>query len=158
MADEGLTPENIASFFEDKPPPSWGSPEWKWGYADGAAHDVAARVREELAMKHRRSALLSYADMGAVDFFDLKMVLALTCQRARNLGYDVPDGRWESLMNEMAAADFETEGMIDQEKLAAAVNKRLPTPVEGVDIDGNPNPAFVVAEALRQLEFVQNGL
>ena len=74
MADEGLTPENIASFFEDKPPPSWGSPEWKWGYADGAAHDVAARVREELAMKHRRSALLSYADMGAVDFFDLKMV------------------------------------------------------------------------------------
>ena len=69
MADEGLTPENIASFFEDKPPPSWGSPEWKWGYADGAAHDVAARVREELAMKHRRSALLSYADMGAVDFF-----------------------------------------------------------------------------------------
>lgn len=155
----GDTPPDIASFFEDKPPPSWGSPEWRWGYADGEAHIVAARVREELSKPHRRAALLSYARMGAVDFFDLKMALALACQRARNLGYDAPDGRWEALMEEMANADFEDGGLIDQEKLAAAINKRLPEPIEGaLDIDGNPNAAFVVAAALEQLDFVAKGL
>ena len=31
---------NLDDLFNDKPPPSWGSPEWRWGYADGAAHEV----------------------------------------------------------------------------------------------------------------------
>ena len=150
---------DVASFFEDKPPPSWGSPEWKWGYADGAAHDVAARVRDEFSKPHRRSALLSFAKMGAVDFFDLKMVLALACQKARNQGYDAADGRWESLMDEMANADFEKDHMIDQEKLAAAINTRLPEPIlDPKDIDGGPNPAAVVAAALEQLDFVDKGI
>ena len=147
---------DLASLFEDKPPPSWGSEDWRWGYADGEAHTVAVRVREELDRPHRRATMLSYARMGAVDFFDLKMALALKCQRARNLGYDAPDGRWEALMEEMAAAKFETDGMIDQHKLAAACNERLPKAVDAATTE--ENPATAVAEALDHLSFVEKGL
>lgn len=62
-----------SAFFEEEKPITWASPEWQWGSASGEAHTVAARVREELGMPHRRSALISYAKMAAVDFFDLKM-------------------------------------------------------------------------------------
>ena len=155
---EGDALPDIASFFEDKPPPSWGSPEWMWGSAEGEAHVAAARVREELSKPHRRAAMLSYARMGAVDFFDLKMALALTCEKAANEGYDTEDGQWKALLGEIEAAEYEEGGMIDQEKLAAAVNTRLPAPVSGVDIDGNPNPALVIAEALDRLGFVDKGL
>ena len=147
---------DLASLFEDKPPPSWGSDEWKWGYADGEAHNVAMRVRDELDRPHRRATMLSYARMGAVDFFDLKMALALKCQRARNLGYDDPDGRWEGLMEEMAAAKFEDKGMIDQLKLAQACNERLPKAVDAASTE--ENPAMAVAAALDHLGFVEKGL
>ena len=97
--------------------------------------------------------------------FDVKMVLALSCQRARNLGYDEPDGRWESLMDEMAAGIFEDDHMIDREKLANAVNKRLASPVEWKQVheyDGAKElvdiPTRPIAAALEQLEFVKNGL
>ena len=149
-----------ASYFAQEEPITWGSPEWKWGSPDGEAHVVAARVREDFARPHRRSALVSYAKSGSVDFFDLKMVLALSCQRARNMGYDAPDGRWEKLMEEMAACEYEEENMITQEKLADAVNKLLPAPVEPypTNPDGIPNPAGILAAALVELEFVKNGL
>ncbi len=109
-------------------------------------------MREQFAKKHRRTSMLAWARDGAVDFVDLKLALALSCQRARNLGYDEADGRWESLMEEMAACKYEHEGIIDQEKLAAACNKRLPAPVDA------ETPAAVVAEALAHLGFVQKGL
>ena len=143
---------DLEGLFSEKPPPSWGSPEWQWGSADGAAHEAAMKVRERFEKKHRRTSMLAWARDGAVDFFDLKLALALSCQRARNLGYDEADGRWESLMEECAACEYEHEGLIDQEKLAAACNKRLPTPVDA------DNPAAVIAEALDHLGFVQNGL
>jgi len=151
--------EGMPNPFAEEPPPSWGSPEWSWGSADGEAHTVAARVRDELGKRHRRTALLSYAKMGAVDFFDLKMALALKCQKARNEGYDAPDGRWEQLMDAMAACEFEEDNLIDQQKLADAVNTRLASgPIEAIDIDGSPNPAGIIAAALEELDFVEKGL
>ena len=69
------------------------------------------------------------------------------------------DGMWASLEAEMAAAAFETDHMIDQQKLADAVNERLATPIlNPVDPDGAPNPAGTVAGALVELEFVARGL
>ena len=157
--------DGAASLFEEPPPITWASEGWNWGSADGEAHNVAARVREDFAKPHRRSALISYCKTGSVDMFDVKMVLALSCQRARNLGYDEPDGRWESLMDEMAAGIFEDDHMIDREKLADAVNKRLPSPVEWKQVheyDGAKElvdiPTRPIAAALEQLEFVKNGL
>jgi len=156
----------MASYFATEEPITWGSPGWKWGSADGEAHEVAARVREDYARPHRRSALVSYAKSGSVDFFDLKMVLALSCQRARNMGYDEADGRWEKLMDRMGAGEFEEENLILQEKLAEAVNQLLPTPVapypmRPAGLDGDEmerNPAGIVGAALDHLDFVKNGL
>jgi len=140
---------DLEALFTDEPPPSWASPEWKWGYADGEAHNVAMRVRGEYSKPHRRSALLSYARLGSVDFLDLKMALALKCQRARNLGYDEADRRWESLMEELAACEFESGD--GDAKLKDAINKRLPTPVD-------THCAGTIAEALDHLGFFEKGL
>ena len=48
---------------EIAPPPSWGSPAWKWGRGDGAAHEVAKRVRADFAKRHRRSSFLFWQDL-----------------------------------------------------------------------------------------------
>lgn len=154
MDDDGDTLPGI--FTDEPPPPSWGSPEWKWGSADGAAHDEAMRVREEFSKPHRRSILLTYSESGSADLVDLKMALALACQNARNGGYDEADGRWEALMEEMAAAKYEEEHMIKLPELAEACNSRLTEPLDGERVKETPTAA--IAAALRQLDFVKKGL
>ena len=154
------------SFLEEKPPPSWGSEGWNWGSANGAAHDKAAIVRAQFAKRHRRTSFMAWAKCGTVDAGDLKMALALSCQRARNLGYD-EDGKWESLMDEMAAAQYMDAKLefIDYPKLAGAVNERLPAPFTfdeflAAESEGTLEeyPVAVVARALEELDFVNNGL
>ena len=154
------------SFLEEKPPPSWGSEGWNWGSAKGAAHDKAAIVRAQFAKRHRRTSFMAWAKCGTVDAGDLKMALALSCQRARNLGYD-EGGKWESLMDEMAAAQYMDSKLefIDYPKLAGAVNERLPTPFTFDEFLASESegtleeyPVAVVARALEELGFVNNGL
>ena len=154
------------SFLEEKPPPSWGSEGWNWGSANGAAHDKAAIVRAQFAKRHRRTSFMAWAKCGTVDAGDLKMALALSCQRARNLGYD-ENGKWESLMDEMAAAQYMDSKLefIDYPKLAGAVNERLPTPFTFDEFLASESegtleeyPVAVVARALEELDFVNNGL
>ena len=154
------------SFLEEKPPPSWGSEGWNWGSANGAAHDKAAIVRAQFAKRHRRTSFMAWAKCGTVDAGDLKMALALSCQRARNLGYD-ENGKWESLMNEMAAAQYMDAKLefIDYPNLAGAVNERLPTPFTFDEFLASESegtleeyPVAVVARALEELDFVNNGL
>ena len=154
------------SFLEEKPPPSWGSEGWNWGSPVGAAHDKAAIVRAQFAKRHRRTSFMAWAKCGTVDAGDLKMALALSCQRARNLGYD-EGGKWESLMDEMAAAQYMDAKLefIDYPKLAGAVNERLPTPFTfdeflAAESEGTLEeyPVAVVARALEELDFVNNGL
>ena len=154
------------SFLEEKPPPSWGSEGWNWGSANGAAHDKAAIVRAQFAKRHRRTSFMAWAKCGTVDAGDLKMALALSCQRARNLGYD-ENGKWESLMDEMAAAQYMDAKLefIDYPKLAGAVNERLPEPFTfdqflASESEGTLEeyPVAVVARALEELDFVNNGL
>ena len=154
------------SFLEEKPPPSWGSEGWNWGSPVGAAHDKAAIVRAQFAKRHRRTSFMAWAKCGTVDAGDLKMALALSCQRARNLGYD-ENGKWESLMDEMAAAQYMDAKLefIDYPKLAGAVNERLPTPFTFDEFLASESegtleeyPVAVVARALEELDFVNNGL
>ena len=154
------------SFLEEKPPPSWGSEGWNWGSANGAAHDKAAIVRAQFAKRHRRTSFMAWAKCGTVDAGDLKMALALSCQRARNLGYD-ENGKWESLMDEMAVAQYMDAKLefIDYPKLAGAVNERLPTPFTFDEFLASESegtleeyPVAVVARALEELDFVNNGL
>ena len=154
------------SFLEEKPPPSWGSEGWNWGSANGAAHDKAAIVRAQFAKRHRRTSFMAWAKCGTVDAGDLKMALALSCQRARNMGYD-ENGKWESLMDEMASAKYMDAKLefIDYPKLAGAVNERLPTPFTFDEFLASESegtleeyPVAVVARALEELDFVNNGL
>ena len=154
------------SFLEEKPPPSWGSAGWNWGSANGAAHDKAAIVRAQFAKRHRRTSFMAWAKCGTVDAGDLKMALALSCQRARNMGYD-ENGKWESLMDEMASAKYMDAKLefIDYPKLAGAVNERLPTPFTFDEFLASESegtleeyPVAVVARALEELDFVNNGL
>eukprot|EP00629_Pelagomonadales_sp_RCC1024_P013112 CAMPEP_0119265294 /NCGR_PEP_ID=MMETSP1329-20130426/4142_1 /TAXON_ID=114041 /ORGANISM="Genus nov. species nov., Strain RCC1024" /LENGTH=193 /DNA_ID=CAMNT_0007265111 /DNA_START=113 /DNA_END=691 /DNA_ORIENTATION=- len=155
------------SLFEEKAPPSWASPEWQWGSASGAAHEVAARVRKQFTKRHRRTSFLAWAKCGTVDMVDLKMTVALMCQKAVNAGADAPDGRWGSLVDAMARAEFmkeDDDAFIDGLKLAMAVNERLPEPftydqfMEATALEGELEeyPAAVVARALEQpeLDFV----
>ena len=67
-------PFDPSSFFQDTPPPSWSSPEWKWGSEDGVAHTEAEKTRAEFAKQFRRSSLLSWAKLGSADYVELKMV------------------------------------------------------------------------------------
>ena len=140
--------------FEEEPPPSWGSPEWQWGSASGAAHDAALKLRDELGKPHRRSAFVTYAKNGSADVVDLKLALALTCQSARNGGYDAPDGRWEALMEEMAAVKYESDNVIDLAGLATACNERLAAPLDAEVVQKTMRP---VAAALVG-EFVKKGM
>ena len=155
-AEPPAAPMPGAEYFEEEPPPSWGSPEWQWGSASGAAHDAALKLRDELGKPHRRSAFVTYAKNGSADVVDLKLALALTCQSARNGGYDAPDGRWEALMEEMAAVKYESDNVIDLAGLATACNERLAAPLDAEVVQSNP--CAPVAAALVELEFVKKGM
>jgi hypothetical protein len=79
--------------------------------------------------------------------------LALKCQRARNVGYDLDRGAtWEQLMEDMAACKFEGEG--GDEKLATAIRERLPSAIQYPAAE----PMMMVAVALRAMGFVERGL
>ena len=91
---------------------------------------------------------------GVAELDDIKMALALKCQRARNLGYDADDRRWEGLMEEMASCNFEGES--GNALLASAIRGRLdekPNEPKGIE------PLNILAaSAFNTLEFVQKGL
>ena len=72
----------------------WSDPDWRWGSAMGTAHNAAAELRSCLADKEARVRFTAETAAGNCDPEDVKLVLALKCQRARNLGYD-PTGEWE---------------------------------------------------------------
>ena len=130
---------------------SWSSPDWRWGFADGEAHDVAMRVRSSLSTPHARADFvrrLRSAD-APPKLEETKMVLALAWQRSRNLGYDSAD--WEAAMEEMAAGKFEGDG--GPARLADAIRSR----VEGPDAEAEPL-GLLAARSLEALQFSSRGL
>ena len=74
----------------------WNSPTWGWGTASGDAHGEAMRLRTSLGDPLVRVKFLQASAAGESDLEDVKMVLALSCQRARNVGYDTREGAWET--------------------------------------------------------------
>ena len=96
---------------------------------------------------------------GDADLEDAKMALALKCQRARNLGYDIPPGSpklpergWERLMEKIAGCEYEGED--GTEKLADAIRLRLPEMSRFPSSD----PRTMISVALQSLGFVERGL
>ena len=88
------------------------------------------------------------------------MALALKCQRARNMGYDLAgklagkphDGTWEGLMEDMAACKFEGEDGMNL--LAQAIRYNLPPSAQ---YPSEP-PHVMISVALQALDFVPRGL
>ena len=60
----------------------------------GTAHNAAMELRACLAEREARVQFTIQTSEGNCDPEDVKLVLALKCQRARNMGYD-QDGAWE---------------------------------------------------------------
>ena len=141
----------------------WSDPTWNWGSANGAAHDEAMKVRQALATPEARVKFLQDTASGVESLEEGKMALALSCQRARNFGYDTDagirdggrwpgGGKWEALMEEMAACAFEGDG--GDEALAEAIRRRLKASAQ---FPGEP-PCVMISVALQQLDFVPRGL
>mmetsp|Transcript_16977 Transcript_16977/g.28315 ORF Transcript_16977/g.28315 Transcript_16977/m.28315 type:complete len:157 (+) Transcript_16977:149-619(+) len=132
----------------------WADPDWKWGFAQGAAHDAAKKVRAALSSQDARQAFLFNVFAGQADIEEVKMVLALKAQHARNFQYDQRD--WEGLMDDMAACKFEGSDGLGQ--LCRALRERLeePPPETGTAL-ADPFP-ILAASALTDLDLVDKGL
>ena len=110
-----------------------------------------------LSTPESRATFLQQTANGQTEIEDAKLCLALKCQRARNLGYDLigeqwKGNNWESLMEEMAACQFEGEG--GEAQLADAIRLRLPPMSQYPGSD----PPMMIAVALQSLDFVARGL
>ena len=110
------------------------------------------RIRAELDSPEARRCFLQATAAGETEMEDAKLALALKCQRARNVGYDV-DRRWEMLMESMAACEFEGEDGV--EALATAIRQRLRNEAVMYSED---SAAEWIAIALNKLGFVERGL
>ena len=131
----------------------WDSANWNWGSAVGEAHDEAQRIRSSLASPEDRRKFLQTTAVGETPLEDVKMALALKCQRARNVGYDLPDGGWERLMEAMAECEFEGED--GERKLEAVIRERLKNQSA---LYPDATPREMMAVALNNLGFVERGL
>ena len=67
----------------------FGDPGWNWGSAMGTAHDEAMQIRSRLSTEEARSNFLFTVFAGQADLEEMKLALALKCQAARNMGYDL---------------------------------------------------------------------
>jgi hypothetical protein len=101
----------------------WSDSTWNWGSSVGDAHNEAQRVRAALLTPEARSEFIQNLYNGERDLEEAKLVLALKCQRAKKVGYDRHDKGWETLMDAMAACEF--EGDAGEEKLTQAIRGRL---------------------------------
>ena len=90
---------------------------------------------------------------GTTDWEDVKMALALKCQRARNVGYDLPDGGWEVLMEEIADCKYEGDG--GEKKLEEAIRQRLRN--QSI-LYPDASSREMIAVALNSMGFVERGL
>ena len=136
----------------------WADPDWNWGYANGRAHDEAMKVRDALQSPESRKSFTFMVFAGMAPTENIKMVLALKCQRARNLGYD--NANWAGLMEDMAACKFEGED--GEGLLCNAIRGRLenapPEPTEGSAGSGINQLSILAASALTELKFEERGL
>ena len=114
-----------------QPQMSWKEPGWRWGDAQGKAHEEAKRLRSSLSTREQRQSFLTgIGMMDPEDWQDAKVVLALNVQRASKFsnggayGMDRDEQtNWRALMDDMAACRF--EGYRGDLLLAEAIMERL---------------------------------
>jgi hypothetical protein len=86
----------------------WRSPQWNWGSAVGTGHDCARICRQEYNSRDARRALIKHLltdlDIPA-DFEEVKLVLALSWQKARWDSRDGGQGGYGEVLKFMAEAE-----------------------------------------------------
>lgn len=95
------------------PNSGWKSPEWNWGSASGTGHDCAAICRRTYGTTEARQELVSSllsGDIGAVDFEEVKLTMALAWQSGRWDGSDGGPGGYGDVLTTMAKASRYEEG------------------------------------------------
>ena len=143
----------------------WSNPEWNWGYANGLAHDYAAKLRRKLDTIEKREDFCKSVLENKEDVEDIKLCLALRFQRASREGKDGCGKGWEIMQN-MADCQYETEEGIENlryelETLAAKLPNELTsiakelTDVKAVD-DSSVEAAAIIA--LCGTDFINIGL
>eukprot|EP00873_Tetraselmis_striata_P013366 jgi/Tetstr1/433630/TSEL_022895.t1 len=104
---------------------AWNSAGWNWGYANGTAHDVAARTRRMLATPSQRKAWLEDTMGGRTEIGEVEITLALAWQKVARERRGGDPQSWRILMEEMASGRFES-GTEGSQLLAAELAKRIP--------------------------------
>ena len=131
------------------------SARWRWGYANGDAHDLAMRLRRRLDGMEARMTFVNEAKGGREAYDDVKLALALAIQRAGNERRQEAL-RWTPILNAMAAGHYEeSEGRARFVKDAHLAMDTAPTTPP---TDGSEAAAMRAAlAALDDVNFVDAG-
>lgn len=94
------------------PNSGWRSSQWNWGSAAGTGHDCAAICRRTYGTSETRQDLVSTLLSGevAVDFEEVKLIMALAWQKGRRDGSDGGTGGYGDVLQAMAQAKRYEEG------------------------------------------------
>ena len=149
-----------AMLFEEER--SWQSARWLWGSPDGEAAEACKAMRMEFGsshnpnMFHRKYFLeetVSCGDYDEVDWMDIKLALAMSCQKAMQEDADGAD--WAGFLEDMILCRFEGDdgAGTDVDQVRAAISTRLKAP---------PPPDLPIEQllllAFEDLDFVKRGL
>jgi len=133
---------------------SWTSPTWLWGLPEGDAHEACKAMRMEFGEKSvssgsHRAFFLQTVGEGEADDMDVKLALALACDRAA--AEDRDDADWAGLLADMVACRFEGEEGEQRLRIALSTRLRPPPPLD------EPMGKLCV-RALDALDFRSRGL
>ena len=140
---------------------SWQSPGWLWGNPKGESYQAIKAMRMEFGAKttnshvYRKYFMEDLADgvgKSGVDWMDVKLALAMCCEKAIETGEDAAD--WAGFLEDMIACRFEGElGTTDTDQLRIALSTRLtPPPPPDEPLEN------VLLKALEALKFQKRGI
>ena len=104
------------------PNSGWTSSSWNWGSASGTGHDCAKICRQRYSTKEKRlnlinSLILTDDTAKAIDFEEVKLVMALAWQNGRWDGSDGGVGGYGDVLSMMANAKRYEENVEDGKTL-----------------------------------------
>jgi len=135
---------------------TWASPNWRWGYTIGDAHDAAKEMREKLAGRDDRMVFLERlavddGDLMSVDVEQMKLCLALRFQRIKQKKFGE-----EALAIMQSMAECKYESKEGENELKNDLLELISA--TGWDVDKNSSLKHIGRAALIATEFVQEGL
>jgi hypothetical protein len=138
----------------------WRSPGWKWGYANGKAHDVAMTTRASLQSRDERVSYIAKLVQDGKDVEDieyLKMTLALRFQLASRQGKD-GCGAGLIIMENMADCMYEDENVDLLISHLLELADKLPNDLQDLVGCHDDSLGCAAARVLAGTDFIELGL